>query len=332
MKAVWLDGRGPIENEPLCYREVEDPVPRDGEILIKIKACGICHTDLHIVEGELPPQKSPVIPGHQIVGEVAKTGPEASRFQTGDRVGVPWLHWTCGKCGYCTRGLENLCENARFTGYHVDGGFAQYAVAPESFVYAIPEKFSDVEAAPLLCAGIIGFRALRLCEIRPGDRLGLFGFGASAHLAIQVARHWGCEVYVFTRSDEHRKLAQELGAAWTGRAEDRAPHPVDSAVMFAPAGHLVHHALQALRKGGTLALAGIYMTPVPELEYKLLYDERTMRSVANSTRQDAIDFLKVAAEIPVCTEVETFPLKEANRVLRLLKQSKIRAAGVFEIG
>ncbi|MFQ5797088.1 MAG: zinc-dependent alcohol dehydrogenase family protein [Bacteroidota bacterium] len=332
MKAVWLDGRGPIENEPLRYREVEDPIPGDSDILIKIKACGICHTDLHIVEGELPPQKSPVIPGHQIVGEVAKIGPEASRFQTDDRVGVPWLHWTCGKCGYCTRGLENLCENARFTGYHVDGGFAQYAVAPESFVYAIPEKFSDFEAAPLLCAGIIGFRALRLCEIRPGDRLGLFGFGASAHLAIQVARHWGCEVYVFTRSDEHRKLAEELGAAWTGRAEDRPPHPVNSAVMFAPAGHLVHHALQALRKGGTLALAGIYMTPVPELEYKLLYEERTIRSVANSTRQDAMDFLKVAAEIPVCTEVETFPLKEANRALRLLKDSKIRGAGVFDIG
>ena len=332
MKAIRLETRRPIEDEPLRFRDAEDPSPRDGEILIKVKACGICHTDLHIIEGELPSRKSPVIPGHQIVGEVMKTGSETSKYRTGDRVGVPWLHWTCGTCGYCTRGLENLCDNARFTGYHVDGGYAQYVTAPEAFMYVIPSVFSDVEAAPLLCAGIIGFRALRLSQIRPRERLAIFGFGASAHLAIQVARHWGCEVYVFTRSGEHRKLAEKLGATWTGRAEDRAPQPVDSAVMFAPAGHLVHSALRALRKGGTLALAGIYMTPVPELEYDLLYEERTIRSVANSTRQDAMDFLELAAEIPVRTEVETFPLREANRALRLLKESKIRGAGVLVVG
>lgn len=331
MKAVRVDARGPIEVEPLRYEDVVDPLPRDSDVLIKINACGICHTDLHIIEGELPPEKSPVIPGHQIVGEVVSVGAQASRFQLGDRVGVPWLHWTCGACGYCKSGLENLCDEARFTGYHVDGGFAEYTVAPEDFTYSLPKEFSDVEAAPLLCAGIIGFRALRLSEIRPGARLGLYGFGASAHLAIQVARHWGCEVYVFTRSEEHRKLAQDLGAMWTGRADDRAPHLVDSAVMFAPAGHLIPCALRALRKGGTLALAGIYMTPVPELEYKLLYEERTIRSVANSTRQDAIDFLKVAPEIPVCTEVETFALKDANRALRLLKESRIRGAGVLVV-
>ncbi len=332
MKAVRLHAPAPIENGFLRYEGVEVPTPHDSDLLIKVRVCGICHTDLHIVEGELPPKKSPVILGHQIVGEVVKIGPNVSRLKTGDRVGVPWLHWTCGTCPYCLRGQENLCENARFTGYHVDGGYAEYTIAPEEFVYAIPALFSDINAAPLLCAGIVGFRALRLSEVRPGDRLGLYGFGASAHLGIQVARHWGCEVYVYTRSEEHRKLAVELGAVWTGRAEDRAPHPIDSAIMFAPAGHLVHHALRALRKGGTLALAGIHMTPIPELDYRLLYEERTIRSVANSTRQDAIDFLKVAAEIPIRVEVETFPLKEANRALRLLKGSKIRGAGVLVVG
>ena len=329
MKASVLKERGRIEGSPLEYGEVGEPELEEGGLLIKVAACGICHTDLHIIEAELPPQKTPLIPGHEIVGRVAKVGPSVSRFHLGDRVGVPWLHRTCGTCRYCKNGQENLCESAQFTGYHVDGGYAEYSVAPEAFAYPIPAAFSDIEAAPLLCAGIVGFRALRLSDVKPGARLGLYGFGASAHLAIQLARHWSCEVYVFTRSEEHRKLAGKLGATWAGRAEDRAPELLDSAVMFAPAGPLVPHALGALRKGGTLALAGIHMTPIPELEYSMIYGERTIRTVANSTRQDAFDFLKIAVEIPVRTETEIFPLRDANRALRMLKESKIKGAGVL---
>jgi propanol-preferring alcohol dehydrogenase len=296
-----------------------------------VRACGLCHTDLHTVEGDLPLPRLPLIPGHQIVGLVEAVGQGVSRFRTGDRVGVPWLHSTCGACAYCRRGDENLCDDARFTGYHVDGGYAQYTVVSQDFAYPLPPGFSDIEAAPLLCAGVIGFRALRLSQVRPGQRLGLYGFGASAHVVIQVALHWGCQVYVFTRSEEHRRLARQLGAAWVGRAEDEPPGRLDSAIIFAPAGGLVPHALRVLGKGGTLALAGITMSTIPELDYALLYHERTVRSVANSTRQDAEDLLRVAAEIPIRTEVQVFPLPEANRALQLLKQGQIRGAGVLEI-
>ena len=331
MQAMLLQQPQPIENNPLQLVELQDPTPAPYEIRIQIRSCGICHTDLHTIEAELPLPKLPLIPGHEIVGVVDSVGAGVTRFHPGDRVGVPWLNWTCGKCRFCQRGQENLCENARFTGYHVDGGYAQYTVVSENFAYPIPEGFSDSHAAPLLCAGIIGFRALRLSDIQPGERLGLYGFGASAHLAIQVAIHWGCEVYVFSRSEEHRQLARQLGAAWGGRAEDKPPKKINSAIIFAPAGWLIPEALRVLEKGGTLALAGIYMDSIPEMDYNSIYHERTIRSVANSTRQDAEELLRLAGEIPLRTEVESFPLQEANRALQLMKRSKIRGAGVLEI-
>jgi propanol-preferring alcohol dehydrogenase len=286
---------------------------------------------LHTVEGELALPKLPVIPGHQIVGVVESAGAGVTRFRVRDRVGVPWLYSTCGTCDHCTRGLENLCDEARFTGLHVDGGYAEYVISPAEFSYHLPGDLPDLQTAPLLCAGIIGYRALRLSDIEPGQRLGLFGFGASAHVTIQVARHWGCEVYVFTRGDAHRKHAEELGAVWTGRAEDSPPKPLDSAIIFAPAGGIVPQALAVLRKGGTLALAGIYMSPIPQMEYSLLYGERTVRSVANSTREDAEQLLQLASEIPIQTEVEIYPLSEANKVLQRLKRAEIRGAAVLQV-
>ncbi|MFQ6078517.1 MAG: zinc-dependent alcohol dehydrogenase family protein, partial [Thermodesulfobacteriota bacterium] len=318
MKAMLLRKARLIEENPLQAAELPVPMPGPEEILIQVRACGICHTDLHTVEGELPLPKLPLVPGHQIVGVVASRGEHAARFREGDRVGVPWLYSTCGNCAFCRHGNENLCESARFTGYHVDGGYGQYMVVSEAFAYPVPDGFSDAGAAPLLCAGVIGFRALRLSEVLSGERLGLYGFGASAHITIQVAIHWDCEVYVFTRSEEHRELARQLGAAWVGRAEDDPPDKVNSAIIFAPAGRLVPEALRVLEKGGTIALAGIYMSPIPEMNYDLIYHERTVRSVANSTRQDAEDLLHLAAEIPIKTEVQVFPLEEANCALQLL--------------
>ncbi len=331
MRAMILSRPAPITDEPLALAEVPTPTPGPGEVRLRVRACGICHTDLHVVEGELPLRKSPLIPGHQIVGIVDALGPGVTAPRPGERVGVPWLHSTCGVCAFCTRGRENLCEQARFTGYDVDGGYAEYALARADFAYPLPEGFADLAAAPLLCAGIIGFRALRLSEVRPGERLGLYGFGASAHIAIQVARHWGCTVYVFSRGEHHRRLAEQLGAAWTGRAEDTPPAPLDAAIIFAPAGGLVPQALRSLRKGGTLALAGIYMTPLPPLEYALLYGERTVRSVANSTREDARELLRMAAEVPIRSEIEVFPLAQANHAPRLLKEGKIQGAGVLDV-
>jgi propanol-preferring alcohol dehydrogenase len=331
MKAVILREARGIEESPLEMVEVPKPSPGPGEILIKIRACGICHTDLHTVEGDLPLPKLPLVPGHQIAGVVEGLGQNVARFRVGDEVGVTWLYSTCGGCDFCRRGKENLCENARFTGYSVDGGYAQYTVVPEAFAYPLPEGFSYEEAAPLLCGGVIGYRALRLSEVKPGERLGLYGFGSSAHITIQVARHWGCEVYVFTRSEEHRRHARELGAAWVGGAEDEPPNPIDSGIIFAPAGWLVLEALRVLRKGGTLALAGIHMTPIPEMDYNLIYGERTLRSVSNCTRKDAEELLRLAGEIPIRTDVQLFPLEEANRALQLLKRALIRGTGVLEI-
>jgi propanol-preferring alcohol dehydrogenase len=317
---------------PLVEKDVAQPSPAHDQILIKVNACGVCHTDLHTIEGDFALPKLPVIPGHQIVGLVEEVGDKVKRFKVGDRVGVPWLHSTCGKCDYCKGGLENLCDNAQFTGLHADGGYAGYTLAPAAFAYAIPQGFPDLQAAPLLCAGIIGFRALRLSGIEPGQRLGLYGFGASAHVTIQIARHWGCEAYVFSRGEGHRKHAEELGAVWTGRAEDTPPDPLHSSIIFAPAGGLVPEALRVLGKGGILALAGIHMSPIPEMDYSLLYGERTIRSVANSTRGDAEGLLALAAEIPIRTDVETFPLSDANHVLERLKKAEIRGAGVLEVG
>lgn len=331
MKAMLLRQPRPIDDSPLERVELPRPVPGPHEVLLRVRACGICHTDLHTVEGDIPLPKLPVVPGHQIVGVVEEIGERVTRFRQGERIGVPWLYSTCGACDYCRRDRENLCDSARFTGYHVDGGYAEYTAVPEDFAYQLPERFSDRQAAPLLCAGVIGYRALRLSEIPRGGRLGLYGFGASAHIALQVALHWGCQVYVFTRSQEHRGLARQLGAAWAGGAAGEPPSRLDSAIIFAPAGSLVPEALRVLRKGGTLALAGIHMSPIPEMEYRLFYGERGVRSVANSTRLDALELLKLAAEIPIQAEIQVFPLEDANRALQLLKQGKIRGAGVLKV-
>lgn len=331
MRAMILEEPKPAEEDPLVSRDLPVRAPAPGEIRVRVKACGLCHTDLHTVKGDLKLPKLPVVPGHQIVGVVDAQGEGARRFREGDRVGIPWLHWTCGECRFCRQGLENLCENARFTGLHTDGGYAEAALVHESFACPLPENFSDLQAAPLLCAGIIGYRSLRLSGAARGDRLGLYGFGASAHLVIQMARHLGMEVAVFTRSEGHRRLAHELGAAWVGGGEDQPPEALDAAIIFAPAGSLVHAALRATRPGGTVALAGIRMSAVPETPYELLYHERTLRSVANSTRQDARELLRLAAEIPLRAETQAFPLEEANRALQALKHSRIRGAGVLLI-
>ncbi len=332
MKAMLLKKFAPIDQDPLQLVDLPIPEPGPEDVLLRIKVCGVCHTDLHTVEGELPEVKLPIIPGHQVVGTVEKMGEKASRFKEGERVGVAWLYSSCTRCGYCTRENENLCESARFTGYHVNGGYAEYIVVPEKFAYVIPEVFSDEEASPLLCAGIIGYRALRLSEIKPGQRLGLYGFGASAHVAIQVAVHWGCQVHVFTRSEEHRNLAKKLGAVWAGTSKDDPPTKMDSSIIFAPAGELVLDVLRVLDKGGTVALAGIYMTPIPEMDYvKYLYHERTLRSVANATRQDGEELLKIAAEIPIRTTIQIFSLEEANKALKLLKEGKINGAAILKV-
>lgn len=331
MHAMVLREPKPAEEMPLADTDLPLPKPGPGQVRLKVRACGVCHTDLHLVEGEINLPKLPVVPGHQIVGQVDSVGESVTDMVLGERLGVPWLYSTCGVCDYCQRGLENLCDRARFTGQHVDGGFAEYMVVPASFAYRIPAGFADDQAAPLLCAGIIGYRSLRLSDIRPGGRLGLYGFGASAHVTLQIARHMGCEVYVFTRSRDHQRHALELGAAWVGQAQDTPPLELDSAITFAPAGWLVPEALRVLRKGGTLALNAIHMSPIPELPYDLLYGERTVRSVANSTRKDAAELLRLAAEIPIHTDVELYSLSEANVVLQRLKHSEIRGAAVLQI-
>ena len=331
MKAMLLKAPAPVNEKSVEMVDLPEPKPGPGEVLLRIGACGVCHTDLHTVEGELSLPKLPVIPGHQIVARVVELGEGARRFKAGDRVGVAWLNRTCGICDYCRRDLENLCESAEFTGYHVDGGYAEYAVVSEDFAYPIPAGFGDAEAAPLLCAGVIGYRALRLSEVASGGRLGLFGFGASAHLAIQIARHWDCEVFVFTRSGKHMQLAEKLGAAWTGTSKDVPPKALTNAIIFAPAGEIVHDALKKLDKGATLAINAIYLSPIPEMKYELIYEERTLRSVTASTRADAEELLKLAGEIPIKTEIETFPLEDANRALIALKNSEIRGAAVLKI-
>lgn len=331
MRAFILEHACPVEENPLREAELPIPTPGPGEVRVKVRTCGLCHTDLHTVEGDLTAHKSPVVPGHQIVGVIDALGRGVTAHKEGDRVGVPWLHSTDGTCEFCRSGLENLCPNARFTGYDADGGYAEYAVALADFCSPIPAIFSDENAAPLLCAGIVGYRSYRLTDIRPGENLGLYGFGASAHLVIQFARHQKCNVFVFTRNETHRTLARELGAVWTGRAEDTPPEPLHAAIIFAPAGSLVPHALRVLRKAGRLALAGITMSQIPALDYSLLYHEKVVRSVANSTRQDAREFLALAGEVPVKTEIQIFDLSQANRALQALKKSEIRGAGVLRV-
>ncbi|MBI2816710.1 MAG: zinc-dependent alcohol dehydrogenase family protein [Acidobacteria bacterium] len=331
MKACLLSAVSRIEMNPLQFTDVPNPQPAQDQVLVKVKACGVCRSDLHVIEGELPQRKMPVIPGHQVVGIVERSGSRASRFQPGARVGIPWLHRTCGTCQYCRAGKENLCDNPEFTGYVVDGGYAEYTVAPEAFVYPLPDSFPDEQTAPLLCAGIIGFRSLRLSGIERGGKLGIYGFGAAAHVVIQIARYWDIEVYACTRDERHQRLAMELGAAWAGGALDQPPVKLDSAIIFAPAGEIVPAALSALKKGGTLALGGIHMSPTPPLAYDLLYYERVVRSVANNTRQDGDDLLRLAAQIPIKTQIELFPLAEANRALNSLKNDAIRGAAVLQV-
>lgn len=331
MRACLLKAPAPVETNPLEMADVPAPEPAPGEVLVRVSCCGVCRTDLHVVEGELPPRKSPVIPGHQVIGVVERLGEGVHRFPPGARVGIAWLHHTDGSCEYCRRGAENLCDHPSFTGYSVDGGYAERIVAPEDFVYPIPQSFPDEQAAPLLCAGIIGFRCLRISGIQGGGRLGFYGFGAAAHVAIQVARHWNVETYASTRDERHRRLAMELGARWAGGTFDEPPEKLDAAIVFAPAGEIVPAALRALRKGGTLVLGGIHMSPIPSFDYDLLYGERVVRSVANNTRADGEDFLRVAAEIPIRTHVQLFALPEANRALNSLKNDAIPGAAVLRV-
>ncbi len=329
---MQLQRPAPAEEAPLTAVDLPTPEPGPGQVRLKIHTCGVCHTDLHIVEGDLNLPPHPLIPGHEIIGVVDALGAGVTKHKLGDRLGVPWLNQTCGQCRYCKAGKENLCENIRFTGVHAPGGFAEYTIAHQDFAYPIPPIFSDEEAAPLMCAGVVGFRSLRLSEVKPGQRLGLYGFGASAHVIIQVARYWNCQVYVFTRSPAHREMALKMGAVWAGGAEDSPDQPMDSSIIFAPAGKLVPLALQQLDKGGVLALGGIYMSDIPAMPYRILWEERTIRSVANSTRQDVIDFLNVAAEIPIKTEIELYDLEDVNEVMLKMKRSQINGSSVLQIG
>jgi propanol-preferring alcohol dehydrogenase len=323
----------PVADRPLRMDDVPDPTPGPGQILVEVRACGICRTDLHLVEGELPLLRSPVVPGHQVVGRVTARGRDATRFREGDRVGIAWLRRTCGRCLYCATDRENLCERAEFTGWHADGGYAELAVVDEDYAYPIPSVFGDVEAAPLLCAGIIGYRALKLANVRPGGRLGMYGFGSSAHVTIQLARGRNMEVFVCTREPAHRRLARALGAAWAGDVHDPMPHRAEGTILFAPAGELVPVALRNLARGGTLALAGIYMSPVPRLEYEAdLFYERGIRSVSANTRADGAEFLAEAARGPVRLTTTEFPLEVANQALELLKEGALSGSGVLLTG
>jgi propanol-preferring alcohol dehydrogenase len=315
----------------LSMSDVPMPKPNSKQVLIHISACGVCRTDLHIVDGELPNPKLPLILGHQIVGIVEKLGKEVSQFQIGDRVGVPWLGHTCNCCRYCRTHQENLCDYAQFTGYQIDGGYAEYTVADERFCFAIPANFPDLQAAPLLCAGLIGYRALRMTG--DAQNLGFYGFGAAAHILVQVARYQGKEVYAFTRPGDNsgQQFARELGAVWAGGSEELPPQKLDAAIIFAPAGHLVPAALRAVVKGGVVVCAGIHMSDIPSFPYDILWGERTIRSVANLTRQDGEEFLALAPKIPITTQVESFPLEKANEALEALRNGKINGAAVLVI-
>jgi len=334
MRAMLLDAPATIETHPLRLADVPIPEPAADEVLIRVHACGVCRTDLHVVEGDLDLHRSPIIPGHQVVGIIEALGSSVRNRKVGERVGVAWLHRTCGCCAFCTSERENLCDSPDFTGWTVHGGFAEYLVAPASFTYPLPDGFSDLQAAPLLCAGIIGYRCLAKTGIVDwsGARLGLYGFGAAGHVAIQIARARGAEVFVCTRDREkHQALAEELGAAWTGDTMEAPPAPLDAGIIFAPAGEIVPAALSHLDKGGTLVLGGIHMTPIPEFPYELLYRERIVRSVANNTREDGLAFLQEAATVPVRTHVEPFALENANEALERLQHDGIRGAAVLTV-
>ena len=325
MRAMLLEKAG----EPLRLIDLAVPVPGPGQILLRVHACAVCRTDLHVVDGELTQPKLPLIPGHEIVGTVAEFGDGVTRFKVGDRVGVPWLGWTCGECAYCQNGQENLCDLAKFTGYTLDGGYAEYMVADQCFCFPIPKSYRDAEAAPLLCAGLIGYRSL--LKAGGGKRLGIYGFGAAAHIVAQVAKHQGREVYAFARPDdsEAKKFALNLGAVWAGGSDELPPAKLDAAIIFAPVGALVPQALKAARKGGVVVCAGIHMSDIPAFPYSILWEERSICSVANLTRRDGDAFMALAPQVPVRTEVETFPLEEANEALSRLRAGTIQGAAVL---
>ena len=332
MRALRLARQAPIDAQPLVATELPDPEPGPRELRVRVTVCGICRTDLHVIEGDLPPVRMPIIPGHQVVGVVDRVGPQCRRFAVGDRVGIAWLRETDGTCDFCVRGEENLCPASRYTGWHEDGGYAEYALVREDFAYRIPDTFADDEAAPLLCAGIIGYRALQRSRVPDGGRLGLFGFGSSAHITMQVAQHRRCDVYVSTRGEGHRRLARELGARWVGEADALPPVPLDGAIVFAPAGELVPPALRALRKGGTLALAGIHMSTVPAMSYdEHLFHEKTLTSVEANTRADGEALLALAAAVPIRPRRVLFDLADANRALATLKHDGIDGTGILVV-
>jgi len=331
VRAIVVERPAPIESNPLRLIEKPPPVPGDREILVRVFACGVCRTDLHLAEGDLPPKHPQIVPGHEIVGVVERSGAQ-TRFKVGDRVGIAWLRETDGTCTYCRSGRENLCPNARFTGWDYDGGYAEYAVVREDFAYSLPSNIGDEHAAPLLCAGIIGYRAIKRAGIVPGATVGLYGFGGSAHLAIQVLKHWKCRVFVMSRGGIHRELAEELGADWIGDAMQPPPAPLDAAILFAPAGELVPPGLRALDRGGILAIAGIYLSEIPPLNYEReLFYEREIRSVTANTRADAEEFLAIAGEIPIKTSTVAMRLDEANRALAMLKHDELRGAAVLYV-
>jgi alcohol dehydrogenase, propanol-preferring len=336
MKAYLLRSPASIDTRPLEFLDIDTPAPAADEVLVRVRACGVCRTDLHVVEGDLKPRLPQVIPGHQIVGEIEEIGADVRTLKRGDRAGIAWLRKTCGRCRFCKAGRENLCERAEFNGWTANGGYAEFNVAPAEFVYSLPAGFDDTQAAPLLCAGIIGYRSLRLTGIDKaawsGARLGIYGFGAAGHVVIQIARARGAEVYVCTRDRErHQALATELGASWVGDANENPPVKLDASIIFAPAGDLVLPALAALDKGGVLVLGGIHMSPIPSFDYSLIYGERVIRSVANNTREDGREFLQEAAQIPVRTHVQTFALEDANDALIALKHDAIKGAAVLTV-
>jgi alcohol dehydrogenase, propanol-preferring len=328
MRAAYLELPQSVEKRPLKIGAIPEPPVSANQVLLRVRACGVCRTDLHIVEGELAARRLPLIPGHQIVGEIV--GGATAELPVGKRVGVSWMGGVDGTCSYCCRGMENLCDSPTFTGYSVDGGFAEFAVARADFVFPLPDHLSDLEAAPLLCAGIIGFRSLRVADVEPGDSVGLFGFGASAHLSIAVLRSWGCPVYVSTRGASHRALAASLGATWVGSETERPPVALDRAVTFAPSGDVVVAALASLRKGGVVAINAIHLDRIPEFDYdRLLWGERQIRSVTNMTRSDARDFLKIAGSIGLRPTSTGFPLNQANEALRAIKSDSVNGAAVI---
>lgn len=333
MRAMLLSSQAKIETAPLALRDVPDPTPAAGEVRIKVHCCAVCRTDLHIIEGDLPPRTMPVIPGHQVVGTVDAIGENCRRFKMGQRIGIAWLRYACGQCRFCTTGRENLCPYSQYTGYHADGGYAEYACVPEDFAYELPEQYDDAHLAPLLCAGIIGYRSFKRTNLRPKSKLALIGFGSSAHIILQIARHRGHEIYVVSRSPNHQKLAMEMGAAWAGEDAKKLPDKMDGAILFAPAGPLVLPALEALDNGSVLALAGIHMSPIPVMDYQeYLFGERDIHPVAANTREDGRELLAEAVQANASPHITIYPLEKANQALADMKADQINGTAVLMIG